>query len=670
MAITIAAHCVESVTDDGLSELQQQLLTCEKPIRIADAPTGAGKSFAFQKGMMKYEHRILFIVPTKRLAQNLIRSLLEDLVKPPSEGGAGWDEQKARNKVSLWSSDGTQKLKEEGITKIGVHRVRELFKLDETREGGEMIIAVPESVNYILLRDVKFRSNGQTDVGIFHFLNAFDHIVFDEFHTIQTRGFGLAALFAKLAAALWQDGEKVRAKISFLSATPVNIMPVLTGLEIEETLIESLSERVGTTGRTIHGDVQLHFANIDSLPELMLQHTEAMQAQVANQRQTVVIYNKLEDLQRQISALEQAVLAANIQPEDCLLINSIDDSKADLKQVGRFTVGRNQNPLDFKVLITTSSVEMGVTFKADLLLMEPGFEPMNFLQRYGRVARGNHQGQVIMRFDEEFADKKPWLRELWAWYIENEGSHLHINDLTTVLCQSVAKRFKDGTQNQTKYYACLSNRAIYTASLYWHVIMNHFSSNRHRQAHLKRYCPSVAKTIFGKLKEIQKMASSEQFKEAVTEWCQRLQQEMLTMRDIEPRIRIIDGEGQSSLVPQHLLQRTTDIVDRFPITFGKDDVQEIHIAGQLGDYFLAKNRFVPKTRSFYLPNTLIAVELKDDYQLVNHWCAELEKQREKSLAWDKDFGFPDSMQAAMDLVQWTGLVVGDAPEIEGNNVFL
>jgi len=669
MAITIAAHCVESVTDDGLSWLQNQLLTCEKPIRIADAPTGAGKSFAFQKGLITQEHRVLFIVPTKRLAQNLVRSLLDELVKPVSEGGAGWDDVKTQNKVALWSSDGTQKLKAEGITKIGVHRIRELFKLDETRKGGEMIIAVPESVNYILLRDVKFRSNGQTDVGIFHFLNAFDHIVFDEFHTIQARGFGLAAVFAKLAAALWQDGKKVRAKISFLSATPINIKPVLNQLEIDNNLIEELSEKVGTTGRFIHGDVQLHFANIASLPELMNLHINGMQKQAAKGRQTVVIYNKLEDLQRQINDLEQAVEAAGIQPEDCLLINSIDDSKADMKKTGRFTVGRNQNPLDFKILITTSSVEMGVTFKADLLLMEPGFEAMNFLQRYGRVARGEkagkpYNGQVIMRFDEVLADKKPWLRKLWAWYIENEGKRLQINDLTTVLCQSIAKRFKEGTQNQDKYYARLSNRAVYTAGLYWHVITNHFSSNRYRQKHLKRYRPKVADVISGKLHEVKKMAKSTLFKEAIESWCQRFEQETTTLRDIEPRIRIIDGEGQCFTVPQHLLQRTTNIVDRFPITYGKDDIQEIRIAGKLGDYFLDKNRYIPKKRSFYLPNTMIPVELKDDYQIVNRWCTALENQRKNSLAWEKDVGFPQSMQAAMQLVQSTGLVIGDETELE------
>jgi len=39
--------------------------------------------------------------------------------------------------------------------------------------------------------------------------------VFDEFHTIEARGFGMAAVLAKLAAELQQH---CRAKIRFLSA--------------------------------------------------------------------------------------------------------------------------------------------------------------------------------------------------------------------------------------------------------------------------------------------------------------------------------------------------------------------------------------------------------------------------------------------------------------------
>ena len=77
MALTIARHCVAQL-DNGLSPLQQALLEEPRRIRIVDAPTGAGKTYAFQQALRNGK-RILFIVPTRRLAQNIAASLINDL---------------------------------------------------------------------------------------------------------------------------------------------------------------------------------------------------------------------------------------------------------------------------------------------------------------------------------------------------------------------------------------------------------------------------------------------------------------------------------------------------------------------------------------------------------------------------------------------------------------
>ena len=58
--ITIRRHAVHTL-DHGLSPLQYELLTDPTKIRIADAPTGAGKSYAFQRALLE-KQRILFIV--------------------------------------------------------------------------------------------------------------------------------------------------------------------------------------------------------------------------------------------------------------------------------------------------------------------------------------------------------------------------------------------------------------------------------------------------------------------------------------------------------------------------------------------------------------------------------------------------------------------------------
>ena len=131
MAVTIARHCVGSDPETGLSPLQQDLLTRPEKVRIADAPTGAGKSYAFQRAMIAGE-RVLFIVPTRRLAQNLIAGLqrkIQDVAKkgnlkdffhvqevPPEQEFRG----------AVFGLDGFDPFAESGETelviRIGLHR--------------------------------------------------------------------------------------------------------------------------------------------------------------------------------------------------------------------------------------------------------------------------------------------------------------------------------------------------------------------------------------------------------------------------------------------------------------------------------------------------------------------------------------------------------------------
>jgi CRISPR-associated endonuclease/helicase Cas3 len=387
MAVTIRRHGVPSDSETKLSPLQTELLYSPKRVRMASAPTGAGKSYAFQRAMIDNQARILFIVPTRRLAQNLKLSVINTLQKE-----AGWDQVKANHKVTVWSSDTTDALKKAdkvGKDKISItgFRIREIYELDETREGGEMIFTTPEVVSGILLRG-DFLKLGQADTGVIDLLSQFDHIVFDEFHTIEARGFGMAAVFAKLAAELQQ---RCRAKISFLSATALDIKPVLLKLNVPKEQIDVLTETVtdecSPLIRPIHGDVQLAFAQQETLAELIADYRDEIRAEIAAGRLVVAIYNNLGHLQRQRTDLAATLEQLGVSHDKRLLINSIDDShqSAAAEFEADFTVGRDKEPTDFQVLIATSSVEMGVTFNTRLLLMEPCFEPLNFLQRYGRA---------------------------------------------------------------------------------------------------------------------------------------------------------------------------------------------------------------------------------------------------------------------------------------------
>ena len=67
----IRAHSVPAMPS-GLSPMQERLLNSDKLVRLVSAPTGSGKSYAFMRAVLDEGAHVLFVVPTKRLLQNLI----------------------------------------------------------------------------------------------------------------------------------------------------------------------------------------------------------------------------------------------------------------------------------------------------------------------------------------------------------------------------------------------------------------------------------------------------------------------------------------------------------------------------------------------------------------------------------------------------------------------
>ena len=97
---TIARHAVPvRKAHGGLSDLQHAMLYDDHPIRIFSAPTGAGKSYAFQRGVMRDGLRVLFIVPTRRLAENLAATMRRDLAAD------GVDEDAIARRIVIFASE-------------------------------------------------------------------------------------------------------------------------------------------------------------------------------------------------------------------------------------------------------------------------------------------------------------------------------------------------------------------------------------------------------------------------------------------------------------------------------------------------------------------------------------------------------------------------------------
>ncbi len=94
LCVIVARHAVPR-GPDGLSPLQHRILHDPAPVRVFSAPTGAGKSHAFIKAASE-GRRVLFIVPTRRLAQNLAQDAADEMAQLS---------QPVLDAVGLWSSD-------------------------------------------------------------------------------------------------------------------------------------------------------------------------------------------------------------------------------------------------------------------------------------------------------------------------------------------------------------------------------------------------------------------------------------------------------------------------------------------------------------------------------------------------------------------------------------
>lgn len=651
MELTVVRHCVAQL-DNGLSPLQQALLDEPKRVRIVDAPTGAGKTYAFQQALL-HDQRILFIVPTRRLAQNIVAGLINDLVKSHH-----WKPEVAERKVQIWSSDQTTTLHEQGVENIRGYRVRQMQALDSTRSGGEMIVAVPEVVSQLLHR--AYLDKGQSGFGVFDVLSDFDHIVFDEFHTIEARGLGLAALFAKLASVPTEAGGNGygQAKVSLLSATPLDIRPILEKLDVPGSQIAELHESITSEGRSLHGNVRLILESLPDMPAVLQKYLKRVKDEVGQNRQVVMIYNALADLKRQLPNLISILKKANIPANQVLVINSIDDSGENTQSGQGYYAGRKQNPDDFSVLIATASVEMGVTFRAaNVMLMEPGFAPMNFLQRYGRAARRGADGIVIVRTDSALLDHHPWLRELCGWIKEEAGHAVSIQALSQVLSRSVQARFREG--EEVLYFGTLQQQAVYASGLYWQALLRHKSNKTHRREHLLRSQPISSKHLYGLLKQFAALETDDYYSRTAVAWRELLFAQVLNLRDIGRKVKVILGNGLEQWVPVIWLQRETEVMSRYTAQLDANGQEYFQLWEELDDELLPldeRNHAIRKL-SVSFPHTGRQLELDAGNGLVREWVKHLKNMRDPDteMAWEDH---PDAMKAAEQLVRLTGLVPG------------
>lgn len=546
----IRRHAVPSGAN-GLSPLQSALLNDPRPIRIASAPTGAGKSFAFQQSAVRDGKRILFIVPTRRLAQNLADAVALDLQRDPRVG----PDQVARRLV-LWTSDERRRLSETnpGIN-VGRLRYRQIGALDLLPDEGMMIIATPESVGLSLLRRTVV--GGGTDPVDLITLLRLDHVVFDEFHTIDARGFGLAA-----ALALISSQVPGAARITFLSATPIEVAHTLVSFGVPEDAFVRLNEEIVTDGidektmRVVHGDVTVRLEAAETMHDLCERHRKLITTRLQGDEQVVFVFDSVRNLYQEAAALARFFDEIGIPHSKRLAVNSIGDSRErDVSHL--FCTGRVEDPMQYKVILATSSIEMGVTFRARLMVMDPGHGPASFVQRVGRVSRGDKVGDVLVRLQQKRLSKDGILRAL-LHALSRLDPQVPVDVFLSAVLSSIEKEFAQtiSEASDIKAFGALPTRSVCCAANFWAAMERAEHLFRGQLETLHNFCPPKAKVVLALLGRLEKANIP-----AAREWARLFLRGAEKMRTMLPRIDVVEPDGRRHSVPYNIYAGTPELTE-------------------------------------------------------------------------------------------------------------
>lgn len=643
--IVIPRHAVPSDPLTGLSGLQAAMMDDLAPIRIFSAPTGAGKSYAFQKAMRERGARILFIVPTRRLAQNIAQGLVGDLI------GVGWRREEAFARVAIWSSDERERQKAENPgLHVGKLRLSQLRDDGGADRRGMMIVATQESVVHLLLGRMK-GGDAMDPQSILDLLRL-DHVVVDEFHTVDARGMGLACALATITTQI--EGA---ARVTFLSATPIDIRSTLISFGIEPEKISVRQEDVVTGAaaetpglRAVHGDVTLRIEIGSGLLEALRAHEAKVRATLARQdagRQLVVIYDSVKRLMSEKTALAAFFDGLGVSSDERLAINSMDDSVEGAND-GAFTFGSLNDPTRFKVLVATSSVEMGVTFKAGMIVMEPGHDACSFVQRIGRVARGDLGGCVVVHASTHQVDRLGWLRLIYR-NLAAGPRQVSVDTFIDTVLSGIRQRFdirgldpdaEDGN------FRRMPQTAVWCAALFW-VAMEHAEWRKVIRGSFGVFRPKKAARMGFLLSELQASANC-----ATRAWAEAMIAEAKTLRVIAEKVILIEPNGFYKAISWPLYASTQRLVDA-PTSIGERDTLLVHVDVPIAEIEANLGGLRVRRREECLAPHEQRTVMVDADRLVNGWLREMEAcLRQPGLqAADRE-----AIETAMKIVRLTAIV--------------
>lgn len=466
--ITINKHGVKQ-DERGLSPMQSSIFDSyqrggeqNKPVIIVSAPTGSGKSFVFEKCISEKKENIIFIVPTIELSVNLRNSFIETC------RNKGFSDDIINKRIHVFNSSTIkdelsyfQNKKDRSDLMYNAEYIEESDK----NNLGHIVFTTPETLFFLLNNRLRFHNQGVQYTPLSFIGGAiWNRIVIDESHLLTQKMVGFFSNLIAFTCRSKNQAFRNYTQFVFLSATQVDYNNILNECGISSDYIHYIDEKIEEQNcdRYIHGDVTIKFIkkDVNDVLHYELKHNNAF----LHKNKTMVILDSLRKQMSNKESIEAFLGEYGFGNDDFIYINSLmhTENKQNNRKID------NQ-----KLFIGTSSIEQGITIK-DLnnMIIEPGFESMNFIQRIGRVSRGNISGEIIVAYTEDHLKKK-WFRNILQYSQSQERTG--INDFI----KEILKSEYSGNQNGERLiYNHNAEGAAVCSNIISYIYNQNYKSNR------------------------------------------------------------------------------------------------------------------------------------------------------------------------------------------------
>lgn len=307
----------------------------------------------------------------------------------------------------------------------------------------DLVITNPDLINYAMHGGYhQWAHHNKTGATRFSsFLDKFNYIIFDEYHLYDEAQIANILTLVKLREYFLphygvSKGNIHGVRFFFVSATPEEGLKKIIGNEgyEYEEIIEKIVNK-STNARPIHGTLEVEFVDCKDIKALIRAKIPELQEVIKTQK-VLLILDKLRDVQELAEELKSTFEGYTIY-----------------QSTGYVSKSENHNE-KIKVanlIIATNKAEVGVNYDVEYCIMQPGKHFQNFVQRFGRVSRGDLDGKIVVYVEKKYNKLKRLFRE-----IESIGYYDFLGEMRS---QLQGKRFytERVPMYLGEYFWCIQN---------------------------------------------------------------------------------------------------------------------------------------------------------------------------------------------------------------------